>query len=453
MAGPARSLDRRSCRVRLRALAPFVSHPTTHSSASLRHGLFPRLASAYTVNELGNWLGDVALAVLVYDATASALATAALFIAARLVPSLLAPVVVARVEGSRRRGAVAGLYAIEAIIFAALAVVAAVGFSLPAILVLAAVDGTLALSGRALVRAAVVSELGAGDQLRRGNAVLNGGLTVSAAAGPAVAGLLVSGAGVSAALVLDAASFAAAAAVLVGVATPGPQPTSPLLARVREALAHVRADRRLTGLLGAEALALVWFAAVIPVEVVFAKGTLHAGSSGYGALLASWGVGMIAGAVLFARARRWALERLLAWSTLAIAVSYGGVSLAPSLTVACGASVVGGVGNGVQWVSLVSAVQALGPPALLPRLMALVESIGAAAPVVGFVAGGVLASAFSARSAYAVAGLAAGLAAGVFAVLARAGTFEGGRLDGREGDNDASAPETPVAPARTPASP
>ena len=46
----------------------------------LRLFAFPRLASAYLVNELGNWLGEIALAVLVFDQTDSTLATAALFL-------------------------------------------------------------------------------------------------------------------------------------------------------------------------------------------------------------------------------------------------------------------------------------------------------------------------------------------------------------------------------------
>jgi NAD(P)-dependent dehydrogenase (short-subunit alcohol dehydrogenase family) len=49
--------------------------------STLRDPVFRRLAAAYSVNELGNWLGDVALAVVVYDRTGSALATAALFLA------------------------------------------------------------------------------------------------------------------------------------------------------------------------------------------------------------------------------------------------------------------------------------------------------------------------------------------------------------------------------------
>ena len=76
----------------------------------LRDPVFRRLALAYSVNELGNWLGDVALAVVVYDRTRSALATAALFLAARFVPAALAPIVVARLEGGGGRRALASVY-------------------------------------------------------------------------------------------------------------------------------------------------------------------------------------------------------------------------------------------------------------------------------------------------------------------------------------------------------
>ena len=57
-----------------------------------------------------------------------------------------------------------------------------------------------------------------------------------------------------------------------------------------------RASPLLRRLLGAQALAFVFFAVVIPIEVVFAKETLDAGDAGYGALLASWGVGMVSAA-------------------------------------------------------------------------------------------------------------------------------------------------------------
>ena len=48
--------------------------PSTSLLTPLRVAGFPTLVAAYSINELGNWLGDIALAVLVYDHTHSALA-------------------------------------------------------------------------------------------------------------------------------------------------------------------------------------------------------------------------------------------------------------------------------------------------------------------------------------------------------------------------------------------
>ena len=72
--------------------------------APLRLPGFRQLAGAYTFNELGNWVGEIALAVLVFDETNSPLATAALFIGMHFLPAFLSQFVVARTEpiGTKR---------------------------------------------------------------------------------------------------------------------------------------------------------------------------------------------------------------------------------------------------------------------------------------------------------------------------------------------------------------
>src|ERR1700675_3984383 len=127
-------------------------------SAPLRRPAFRRLASAYTINELGDWLGIIALAVLVFDRTDSALATTALFLGTRFVPAVLAPGFVVRVERIPPRFSLAGIYASEAAAFGILALLVH-HFSLAAVVALATVDGTLALAGRSLTRAVVAALL------------------------------------------------------------------------------------------------------------------------------------------------------------------------------------------------------------------------------------------------------------------------------------------------------
>ena len=118
--------------------------------APLRNVPFRRLAGAYTVNEFGNWLGEVALAVLVFDRTNSPLAVTALFLAWNLVPAFAAPALTARLDQLAVRWALSALYALEAVAFVVLAALTG-AFSLPAILALALLDGTLAVTGRALL--------------------------------------------------------------------------------------------------------------------------------------------------------------------------------------------------------------------------------------------------------------------------------------------------------------
>lgn len=371
----------------------------------LRRPLFRRLAASYSINELGDWLGIVALSVLVFDRTGSALATTALFLGTRFLPAVAAPLLTVRAEQPPPRYALPIIYCGEAAAFGALALLAD-GFSLAALIALASVDGALALTGRALTRAVVASLLEPTGELRAGNAVLNVAFTGGAAIGPGVAGLVVAGFGASTALLLDAVSFYLIAWILF---TSGPLPrVEPEPGRVRErvraGLTYVREARTLRRLLVAQGIAFVFFAAVIPVEVIYAKANLGVGDSGYGLLLTSWGVGMVLGSLVFAAARRAPLPDLLFLSTVTVGVGYLGLAAAPGLTLACAASLVGGAGNGVQWVAAVSSVQELTAAPMQARVMAVLESIGAAMPGVGYAAGGLVAASLDSRVTFLLAG-------------------------------------------------
>jgi MFS family permease len=80
------------------------------------------------------------------------------------------------------------------------------------------------------------------------------------------------------------------------------------------------------------------------------------------------------------------------------------MGIAPTLAVACAFSVLGGVGNGVEWVSAISAVQELTESGMQARIMAVLESVASAMPGVGFALGGVLAAVASTRATFAVSG-------------------------------------------------
>ena len=82
---------------------------------------FGRLLASYTVNELGDAIGLVALAILVYDRTEAVAPTAAFFIAGKFLPALMAPALTARLDQSSLRRSLPGLYVLEAAAFLGLA--------------------------------------------------------------------------------------------------------------------------------------------------------------------------------------------------------------------------------------------------------------------------------------------------------------------------------------------
>ncbi len=411
----------------------------------LRRPPFRRLALSYAVNEMGDWLGIVALSVLVFELTGSAMATTALFLGTGFLPALMTPFFVARLERPPPRFVLPAIYAAEAAAFGALALLAS-HFSLAAIVAVAALDGALALTAKTLTRAVTATMLEPHGELRAGNAVLNVAFTGGAAVGPALGGIAVAALGVQSALLLDAVSFYLIACIVLTakpLPQPEPEPEVHMRERVSAGLGYIRRSPTLRRLLAAEAGALVFFSLAIPIEVIYAKDSLGAGDAGYGFLLASWGVGMVLGSVVFAGLRRAPLPLLLFFSTVAIGTSYLGMAAAQTLAVACAATVVGGTGNGIQWVAMVSAVQELTAPAMQARVIGTLESVASASPGLGFVLGGLIATQWSPRAAFLVAG------AGVLAIVAAAAPVLGrnwplDRAKERPGDFDADADEIMV---------
>jgi hypothetical protein len=394
-----------------------------------------RILLAYTVNQLGTWFGYVALAIGVYHHTHSALAVAGLFISARLLPALLTPVLVALVEFSDRRGGLSRLYLVESVAVLGLAALLW-HFWLPGVLILVAIDGTAALSANSLLRAAAAhvaseeAEQGVAQNAalesavemaqRETNAALNVAFTATVALGPAVAGVVVAATGSSVALLVDAVSFLICGALLIDLRPHAQEGgATSVRGRLEAAWQHLQAVPQLRGLLLTEAFAVIFFASVEPVEVLYAEATLHAQSWGFGLLVAVWGVGMVLGSIVFARAVSRPLRPMLIWGTLAVGLSYIGFAASPTLAIACIAALLGGLGNGVQWPALISAVQQLTPPELLGRLMSTVEAIGALCPAIGFALGGVITELSSPRTAMLWAGVAAASTTVLFMRIAR----------------------------------
>jgi MFS family permease len=402
--------------------------PVTYDrvSSPLQSPRLRRILASYTLNRIGNWFAYVALSLAVYDRTHSAIAVAALLIAGQVIPALVVPAVVARVEASRGHHELSALYVFEAIATAAMALLV-LHFSLAPLLALAALDGAAALAASALLRAEAARA--ARDQVRgladpalagasvteleteaqgRANAALNVAFSSAFMLGPALAGAVVASTRAADALFIDAAAFLVCAALLSDL-RPGVEEAAgeSVRERLTAAWKHVSEVPAMSAVLLTQAGALVFFAAGAPIEVAYAKVTIHAGDRGYGYLLATWGVGAVVGSILFARTGGRAITAMLSGGTLAVGLAYVGFAAAPSLALACLAAVLGGLGNGVQWASLIGTVQRLTPPGLQGQMMGAVESLGALCPAVGLALGGILVAVSDPRVAFLVIGLGA----------------------------------------------
>jgi MFS family permease len=367
----------------------------------------PRLAGALTLSELGETLASVALAVVVFGRSGSVLATGGFFIAARLGPAFASQPLAAFVDRRAGRRGLAICFAVEAILFALLAAPLPVGV----LIVVPLATGTLAVCCRSVTRAEAAVRLTRADRLRDGNSGLNLGFAVAGTLGAAAGGALAAVTSPSVPMFAAAACFLGGAALVAR--TPRARPEAVALSasrHLREGLAYTRSDRMAFLLITVQTAAMLAFMLVIPIEVVYAQRDLHAGAGGYGALLATWGLGIVIGGALFARARA-PLTQLAAAASLLVAAAYGGLAIAPGIGVACAASLLGGIGNGVQWVAVMTALQERVPEALQVRVVGLLDAGAQLAPGLGFALGSILTALLSARATYAIAGIGTTVAA------------------------------------------
>jgi predicted MFS family arabinose efflux permease len=283
------------------------------------------------------------------------------------------------------------MMAADAVRALAVAVLAAVAFSGPAraatLLPIAVVIGAgegLFLPGSL----SIVPSLLPDADLEAGNAMSAGGTQLAVLLGPAIGGGLVAVAGAAGAFALDGASFLISAATLAGVRAgkrrapdltrtdPSQPGEGPAAGPSRPpSLRHlIRSERVL------QVILLICLAANLGSggsgEVALpalARGSFHAGSAGYGGLIAAIGAGALVGAVAAGQITR--LRRPAVAASVAFLAEAAFMAVVPYLgsAVAAGAAlaVFGGL-NGFGLVIVITAIQRWAPPELLGRIIGLV---------------------------------------------------------------------------------
>jgi hypothetical protein len=391
-----------------------------------------RLVAAYGINQLGDWAGEIAIAVAVLGATGSPGLVALTWVVHRCLPGLLTPALAARLEGRRPGRLLPAIYLVEAAAFAGIVLGYPAG-GLPLLFALVALDGVIAPVARANVRTAMVGATDGAGLLREANAILNIVFTANGVLAPAVGGALVAAAGWQAALLANVASFLVAAVAACGLCLPA----SPRASRAeRGALAPVLALGPVRRLLAGSAAFDFFLAAVTPVEAAFVIHTLGGTEKDLGVVLAAWGVGMIVSGALGGRVMKVGLLPAIAVAAALQATAMLGMGLSGSVGAVVAFSLVGGLGNGIYGLAVITALQERTPASLQSRLNAAWEATMAVAPGLGFALGAIVAATGSVRAVYLIAG-AGGLAVVVLAAATERYT----------GARPSSSPASALSPA------
>ncbi len=391
---------------------------TSHLPAPLRRRPFRRLAAALAASQVGDWLYNVALAMLVIERTGST-TWIALTTAARVLPIVaLGPLGGVVADRFDRRRVMIGSDLVRAGAMLALWIVAVAALPLALVPLLAALATAAGSAYPPAVAASTPrlvpdAELPAANALR--SAIGAGGIV----AGPAAGALLVLLASPAAAFLANAGTFALSAA-LVASLRPGPafapggsRPS--VLADLREGAAALRASRPVLLAVGAEVGVSAVYGAQTVLLVVL--GRQLGGSGGYGLLIAAIGAGGLAGATLGGRAAARQSGDVLPGVLLAVAAAVALLGLSGSLPVAMVLAAAGGAGSIMVDVLSETRLQRLLDEAVLARAYGLALPCALAGIVAGALVAAPLAALLGPAGALAALGAAIALYAGLVAVL------------------------------------
>ena len=365
---------------------------------ALRTPNFRRLWLAGLISDTGDWLLLASLPILVYQFTGSTLGTAAAFLVELIPPVLLAPLVGRIADLWDRRRTLMIVSLLQALALIPLLFVHARA-DLPIVYVVIALEAALA-SAFDPTKNALLPTLVANDELVSANSLVGLNQNIGRLVGAPIGGLLLAiGGGLTGVVVVDAASFLVAVA-LIGRLThvPGKVPTLHVAAGNaadpprgwRSALA----PRVIRGGLATLLLASVAQGLFVVLFVVFVARALHGDSTEIGTLRGVQAIGAIAGGLLLAVASRIAPARLTAISAIAFGLVELAIWNAPQLTTAVPVYVVLFIVAGIPGVAMVtgllSVVQRATPDGRRGTVFAAFGVAASVGQAVGMIGGGLL---------------------------------------------------------------
>jgi MFS family permease len=388
--------------------------PVTRSVLAERD--FRLILAAWGASMFGDFLAVIALTIRVQEASGSGLAVAALLVALGIPAGLFNPIagwLVDRLETTR-------VLAVTAAAQAVVAVGLALVDSVAATVALAFVLGCgLAVESPALfsLLPRVVGE----ERAPRASGMLEAARYAGLTLGVLTGGILTGALGSGTAMLVDAGTFAVGAGAALALRTrrhPGAETAGEGATGMTAGLRTIGRDRVLRLSVLVLGSAVLFAGAVNVAEVFLVKGELDAGDAGYGALAASWGLGMTAGALGAGRLLTAGNSaRTLVLMSMGTGVTLALTGAAPTLTVALALFLVGGACNGTENVAMRVLIQARVPDRIRGRVYSAYHGGMTVVEFLAYAGGGVLVQLVGARGTFGVAGVGALAAALVGAVV------------------------------------
>jgi MFS family permease len=390
---------------------------------------FRLLFFATLASSIGTWLAFVALVIDVFDRTDDANWVSALLIV-EFLPIVVIGFFAGRlIDRFSRRWILVAADAARAGVFFALA------FTTSALqIVLLAFAAGIATSFFRPTVYAGVPNLVSDQDLPEANGLLQTADNLTWTIGAALGGALVQASSPDIAYIVNAASFAVSAVLILRIRERFEEaeraPSRGGWRDLLDGLALVRESRALLTVVVAWSIVMLANAGVNVAEVVLAKDVFSAGDFGYGLLVAATGLGLVVGSLF---AGSWIAQRgptvpyVVSIGVMALAI--GAAAAAPNVWIAALVLIASGAGNGVAVVTNALLVQRGAPDRLRGRAFTVVMSVSYGFLGLGIIVAGPLTNAIGARPMW-------GIAAGLTAVGAAAAFFlvRGVTAEARRGD-------------------
>lgn len=395
-----------------------------------------RLFVAHAQSALGTGAGYVVLLLVVYERFDTAWALSVILLAGFLPSMLLGPLLGAAVDRWPRRRCAIAADLLRATAFVGMGVID----SLAGMTLFALIAG----AGESLFRPAILAGIAdaASDedgQLAPVTSLYSAIEELGVTLGPALAGVALIFIDPVGVLLFNGLTFGVSALLLVGVdldrhpkgERKGLERPS-LFAATGESFRAMRDMTRVNAVILASSLALGFAAMINVAEVLLAKETLGAGDSGFSALVAVFGVGIVIGAALVSRVRAGAEMRLFLGGILLFGLATVGSGLATVLGVALVTFTIAGCGDGLEGVSGRLILQRDVPRDLQGRVFAVKETAGSWGFGLAFIGGGALASLLEPGQVFVIAGVGAILVSLATALVLRRRAPGPGSVGGTE---------------------